>query len=392
MKTGTFLIFLSVVLSIYTAVNSYILWRGWQGLAGTGWIRLVVFAVFLIWVLLYPAGRILEKTGVCPLSDFCIHAGSVWLGYMLYLLLLILSVDSVRIADRFLHFIPAGLFTPGGSGRLILSIVIFLSATAVVIQGYSNAVNTVYREETVRISRPGLITQKKHFRIAVASDIHLGTIISNSHVDRLVSMINAKEPDLILLPGDVIDEDLKPVIDMNLGESLRKLKAVHGVFAVNGNHEHIGGAEAAVRYLEEHGIRVLRDEFVVVADSIVIAGREDLASDRFSGRKRKSLSELLAPVPREKPIILMDHQPFHPDEARKLGVDLQLSGHTHRGQMWPLNFLTSRIFETDWGVTRKDGSVLIVSSGFGTWGPPVRTGSQSEIWIIDLEISGPPLH
>jgi predicted MPP superfamily phosphohydrolase len=295
---------------------------------------------------------------------------------------MILSIDIVLIINKFLPIIPDWLIHPGAAVRFMYALAVLIIASLIVLGGYINARNPIYREVKLQTNKNG--HGHESFRIAMASDIHLGTIISNSRADHLVDMINAKNPDLVLLAGDVIDEDLKPVIENNLGESLRKIRSKYGVFAINGNHEYIGGAEEAVRYLEQHGINMLRDETLEVAESLTLVGREDRSSARFGGKERLPLSVLMKSVSHDKYIILMDHQPFHLEEGRLAGADLQLSGHTHQGQLWPVNYITNRIYELDFGTLTKDGSTAVVSSGFGTWGPPVRTGNRPEIVVIDI--------
>jgi hypothetical protein len=187
------------------------------------------------------------------------------------------------------------------------------------------------------------------------------------------------------LAGDIVDEDLAPVIHNDLGRSLKKLKAPLGVFAITGNHEYIGGAEAAVKYLEEHGIRMLRDTSVKISESFWLAGRNDRDSRRFSAKERKGLDKVLEGVDLSLPVILMDHQPFNLQQVADAGVDFQLSGHTHHGQLWPFNYITNAIYELSWGYKQKGDSHFYVSSGYGGWGPPVRTGNRPE--ILDIYIT-----
>jgi predicted MPP superfamily phosphohydrolase len=154
---------------------------------------------------------------------------------------------------------------------------------------------------------------------------------------------------------------------------------------VTGNHEYIGGVEEACRYLTDHGIVVLRDRVARILKSVCIVGREDRSIRGFSGRQRIPLETLLNGIDREDLVILMDHQPFHLDEAASLGVDLQLSGHTHHGQLWPFNFITAAVYELSWGYLQKGDMHVYVSSGVGTWGPPVRIGNVPEIVSIVLQ-------
>jgi hypothetical protein len=157
-----------------------------------------------------------------------------------------------------------------------------------------------------------------------------------------------------------------------------------GIYASTGNHEHIGGVEEACKYLTEHDITVLRDSVIMVNNEFYLIGREDRDARRFSGAGRKSLDELMKNVDSEFPLILMDHQPFNLEQASSKGIDLQISGHTHNGQLWPLDYITDAIYEKSWGYEKKGNTHIYVSSGIGTWGPPVRTGNRPEIVNIKL--------
>jgi hypothetical protein len=204
-------------------------------------------------------------------------------------------------------------------------------------------------------------------------------------MEKLVSLIDAQQPDIILLAGDIVDEDLAPVIRQNLGKCLENLSAPMGVFGITGNHEYIGGAKQAIKYLEEHGITMLRDSVANIAGSFYVAGREDRDKNRFSGKKRLKVAELLENIDHSLPIILLDHQPFDLEKAADAGIDLQLSGHTHHGQLWPLNFITKAIYEVSMGYKQKGNAHFYVSPGYGGWGPPVRTGNRPEIVMIKLK-------
>lgn len=150
------------------------------------------------------------------------------------------------------------------------------------------------------------------------------------------------------------------------------------VFTVLGNHEYYtGNLNESLKIFKEANITILRDEVVEIA-GIYLVGRED------ASRKRKNLASLLEGVHKEKPIILLDHQPVALEEAKIAGVDLQLSGHTHRGQFFPNQLITKRLYEVDYGYLAKEQLQVIVSSGYGTWGPPVRIGTQSE--IVDIQV------
>jgi predicted MPP superfamily phosphohydrolase len=228
----------------------------------------------------------------------------------------------------------------------------------------------------------------KSLNVVMASDLHLGTILGKSFLNNLVTRINELKPDIILLAGDIIDENIAPVIKNNVGEELLQLKSKYGVFAVTGNHEYIGGVEAASKYLVAHGVTLLRDEKIKIGNAFYVIGREDRASRQFAGKQRKNLKDLLTDVDKSFPVILMDHQPFGLKEAVENGVDLQLSGHTHNGQLWPFNYIIEKIYDLGWGYKINGNTHYYVSCGVGGWGPPIRTGSSPEIINFKINFVG----
>jgi uncharacterized protein len=382
MKKRDIIIFFSVALSVYAAINFYIFLRGWEALP-EGSIRSWYCFVFLILSLSYILGRFLERATLSWVSSVFVWIGSFWLAAMVYFLIAAFAIDIVRLINFAVPFFPSAfLRNPALTNEIVLSSVIAIVFLIVSI-GYFNA-------RTPRIRKLNFAIAKKNnsmnpLTIAVASDIHLGTIVCKRRLERIVKIINGLHPDLVLLPGDVVDEDIAPVIKQNLGETLQKITSKFGVFAATGNHEYIGGVEPAVRYLSQHGLTMLRDATVKINDGLYIIGREDISYNRASGKKRKSLEELMMNVDRNLPIIMMDHQPFHLEEAEQNGIDVQLSGHTHHGQLWPFNFITKRVYEVSWGYKKKGNTHIYVSSGVGTWGPPVRTGNSPEIVFLTLK-------
>jgi predicted MPP superfamily phosphohydrolase len=205
-------------------------------------------------------------------------------------------------------------------------------------------------------------------------------------------MLEKAEPDVILLLGDIVDGDLGPVLRGDLLKYFTRPETRYGLFAITGNHEFIGGAERTLSYIESKGIRVLKDETVFLPGGIQIIGRLDRVSSRFRAAERLPLVKLTENCDPSGPLIVLDHQPLNLDEAENCGVDLQLSGHTHNGQMWPLNYITNLLFEVSYGYYRKGNTQIVVSSGFGLWGPRVRSGSRSEVVVIDISFKGKNLH
>jgi predicted MPP superfamily phosphohydrolase len=329
----------------------------------------------------FIAGRFLERVWLSPMSDVLVWIGSFWLAAMMYLLLAVVVIDVVRLLQHLFSIFPADLFEMLLQRRLWLGLAVATVVGVLLLAGYLNARNPRIRTVDIPVKKlPGDSTMT----IALASDIHLGTIIGRHQLDRIVDLVLGPKPDLILLAGDIIDEDLAPVLAEDVGDHLRALQAPLGVIACTGNHEFIGGVEEAVHYLREHGVTVLRDSVVTLANGVQVVGRDDRSSAQFAGTRRMPLRDLMQGVDRSRPVILMDHQPFGLSEAAEAGVDLQVSGHTHHGQLWPANLITSAIYEVSWGLARIGGTHVYVSSGVGTWGPPVRLGNVPEIVLLRL--------
>ncbi len=377
-----FLIFFSIVLGVYILGNSYIFIRGLQALPAESNFR--PYYAWLFWILAgtYVAGRILENIHLSYFSDILVWTGSFWLGAMLYFFLLVLFFDLLRLSHYVIPWFPDFIVQNMSKTKHIVFWGSVVLVILVIAGGHINTRFPKVRHLHIEIDKQaGSI---KELNAVLMSDIHLGTIIGNGHFSRVVEQAMALEPDIILLAGDILDEDLAPVIRQNIGETLKQLQAPLGVYAVMGNHEHIGGEKAAMEYLESNGLHVLRDTVVMINDSFWLIGRDDRDKQRFTGRQRKPLETLLQNVDVSYPIILVDHQPFYLEKAAALGVDLQLSGHTHHGQMWPLNYITRAMYTISYGYDNIDGMHAYVSNGVGTWGPPVRIGNRPEIVYLKI--------
>lgn len=379
MKTMNFIIFFSVFFTIYGAINYYIFIRGWQALPVHSNIRIIYLIVFLFISLSFIAGRILERIFLNSFTDILVWVGSFWLAYMLYLLLFVIGLDLLRLVNHFFPFFKY-FYSDYAKAKLVMLYSVVGLSTLIILIGHINSVYPGIKNLTIKINKPAAVDS---LTIAVASDIHLGTIINQRRFGRIVDKINSINPDVVLFPGDIVDEDLGPVIKENLGEALLRIKSLYGVLAVTGNHEFIGGVEPATKYLREHGVTVLRDSVLEIA-GVQFVGREDRNITQFTGKHRKSIRDLLAAANSQRPVILMDHQPFNLNEAVENNVDLQLSGHTHHGQLWPLNYITEAIYEVSWGYKKIGSTHFYVSCGAGTWGPQARLGNRPEVLNIKV--------
>lgn len=379
------MIFFAIVFFVNLVVNFYIFSKTkalFPAGQASGWILRILF-----WVLAfsYVIGRFAERGGPEWMATFFIKAGSWWLGAMLYLTLFFLLADLLRGLNSLFHVTDIFKFSWNSDKGRIALIVVYALTAIVLAFGYYNAKIPVVRNLEINVD--------KHLsggpqRLVLVSDLHLGMMISNGRLETLVNAVNSLQPDVVLMAGDVFDEDPGPVIRNNMGDLLKNLKARQGVYAVSGNHEYYGNEAEARKYLEDHGITVLSDSTVILPGGIVLVGRQDITGQQMSGKARKSIAELLNGVDMSKPIVMIDHQPYKLKEVSADGVDLQVSGHTHNGQMWPFNYVTNAIFEIGYGYGKIGKTHFYVSSGYGTWGPPIRTNSRSEIVVLELKGKG----
>ncbi len=385
MKTWNFLVFFSIVLIVYFLINYYIFKRGLLALSEAGIYRTLFFYFFLFLAISYPAGRILEQFLRNSVSKYLIIIGAFYLAVMIYAFLFIVIVDIFRLGNHFLHFFPAFITKNYTKSAEITTYLISAVIILIVLAGHINTLYPRVRTLNITIKKPANSIQE--LSMAVVSDIHLGTIIQDNHLNRIVNKVNRIKPDIVFMPGDIVDEDVAPIIEQNMIETLRKIKSKYGVFAVTGNHEYFSGVNEAVSYMEKAGIQVLQDEYIKISDAFYIIGRKDRMAGRM-GNGRKPLKEIIAGIDPSYPLILMDHQPLRLEEALETAIDLQLSGHTHHGQLFPVNLITQAVYELSWGYLKKENTNYYVSCGVGTWGPPVRTTSVPEIVHIKLKFTG----
>lgn len=383
MKNHQFLIFLSVVLTIFSLTNLYIFLKGYNSITSTRENRLLYTIIFILLATTFIAGKVLEASHSCVFSDILNIIGGFWLGFMLYAFLLLLLSDIIGLILR----VP-GIIT--AQNILIYRKWVFLGTVIIsgflITGGFINALLPVVKEYDISINKSA--GEVKNLRIAAVSDIHLGSIIRKRSLKKLSGMLKKMKPDVVFLLGDIVDGELGPVMRGDLLKYFNIPETADGLYAITGNHEFIGGAERTIPYVESKGIRILKDESVVLPGNIQVIGRLDRDSKRFYSKERLPLAELMKDIDLQYPVILLDHQPFNLGESEKYGADLQLSGHTHNGQIWPLNHVTRWIYELSYGYLKKGNTHFIVSSGFGLWGPRIRSGSRSEVLLINISFAG----
>ncbi|GAA0755067.1 metallophosphoesterase [Clostridium sartagoforme] len=364
---------------LYFLINYYI---GRKILNGFNYIfkisPLVFWIIFWVLALSYIISMFLNKFISPNLTNFLYLIGSYWMGLLMYTLLTFPIIGIINIIISKSH-LSNNLTDKYYIYQTILIAVVFIIITTI---GSFNAKNSYVTSFDIDIDKPSF---KEPVNVIMVSDIHLGNIVKNKKLSNMVKEINDLNPDIVIIAGDIIDSDIKPFLNTNMGREFSKIKSTYGTYATLGNHDLMTKAETQiVKILEENSVKVLRDESILINDSIYIIGRDDITINRFSENDRASLLDLTHNLDKSKALIVIDHNPKYINESLNANIDLQLSGHTHKGQIAPGNLVTNKMFEIDYGYLKKDNLNVVVSSGYGTWGPPIRIGSRSEIVQMNL--------
>lgn len=241
---------------------------------------------------------------------------------------------------------------------------------------------SLYNAYVPRVVHYDIVFDKpmKPLRIGVASDLHLGRLFGGKELDKLAQIMDEQKVDLILLPGDIMDDNVTAYLAENMRPHLAKLHAPLGVYATLGNHDFFGYQNEITDEIRKAGITVLKDQTFTINNELVLIGRNDDLD-----KHRPSTKNLLKQVNLALPIIVLDHRPSEVELHASLPFDLQVSGHTHKGQIFPANFITALTYRIDYGLEKIGNPYFMVTSGYGFWGVPMRLGSQSEVVIIDVK-------
>ncbi len=374
MKAG-----LIMMLILILATNVYVVWRMCQILPAA-WLKIAVPVLYVLTLLAFFSGFMgVFSRGAAWTMRMNTLASPILVVY-LYSLLAFLLLD----LGRLLKLVPREFAVDSAAG----SAVVFGTIAVLLIAGAVNY--RVKHRETLEI-----ITEKsleKPLKIVMASDLHLGYNNSRKELSRWVDLINAEHPDLVVFGGDIIDISTEPLFKDNFAAEFRRLEAP--VYAAFGNHEFISGADLSMKFYRDAGMNILRDS-VAHVKGIAIIGRDDLYSNHMAKSSgadggnasfvsRRSLAELMRNTGEDEFTILIDHQPYHLEEAEAAGVDFQFSGHTHRGQVWPISLVTDLMYEKSWGCHCRGNTRYYISSGLGIWGPKFRIGSRSEYLVLTI--------
>lgn len=364
------------LLVLYLLGNAYILYRGLQTLRSCRTAIKVTVAIIYI-ALVFFCWSVFRGE---KLNHTFFVIGSAAPIFTLYMVMWLLLTGFIFFTGKLARLKP---FTDLRI-RTKLRTIAFWGGFALVIFllgiGYYRYQHPSVEVINIVINKP-LTSSEQQLKVVAISDVHLGYDTNKEMLQRYVRQINSLHPDLILIGGDLIDHNIGPVLKQHMEEELNQLKAPLGLYMVPGNHDYYTGIKNVKSFLEKTKIHYLDDKTVRLPNGIVIAGRNDYSQSRVS------LPKLLKDIPADAPVILLDHQPRHLDEAVKAGVDLQFSGHTHNGQIWPFPLLVKQLFDLAYGMRQTGTTHQYVSSGLSLWGPPFRIGTQSEIVVFNLHFN-----
>lgn len=384
---------------IYLALNAYVfIWfrrymtacfhvfQKWQ----FGLSMLIIYSFFalsLLFAFLWPVRWLKQMS-------------NIWFGMAAFILVTVLFADLIRIILKYLIRVDLAKFSSARmiavNGTLCILIIAFCT-----IYGYFNARNIQVAPYTVTINKS--CGKLNSLKIVLTADLHLGYNIGNKEMKQMVKKINEEDPDLVVIAGDLFDNDFDALKSPDtIAETLRGIRSTYGVYACYGNHDiqekilagftfnQKGKKMSDPRmdaFVKDAGITLLRDEGVMIDDSFYLFGRADEERPGRGINVRKTPSEIAAAVNPDKPFIVIDHQPDELEELSAVGVDLDLCGHTHNGQIFPGNLLQRFLWENPCGYLQKGAMHNIVTSGVGLFGPNMRIGTKSEICSINVKFT-----
>ena len=370
-------LFLLSFFLVYGSLHAYVLLKARSALAlGPG--TTLALLPFLGILLCAPIiAHHLSRHGYEDAARSIAHAGYLWMGFLFFFVCLGLSADLLRLPLR-------ALGRGGIAGRTSF---LCISGIAVALSAYAIVEATRIEIVRVRIVTDRLPASVPSLRIAQITDLHLGYIHRNGKAGEVAALVARERPDLFVSTGDLVDGELDGV--EGLAEILRGIPAPRGKFAVLGNHEYYAGIGRSIAFTRKSGFTLLRDESVTIDDAVRIAGVDDPAGAQFGRSGGASEAALLGNRPDGRFTLLLKHRP-QLDPATGGKFDLQLSGHTHHGQIFPFRLLTRLVYPLLGGDHPvPGGGTLHVSRGTGTWGPPMRFLAPPEITVVDVEHSNP---
>lgn len=371
------LLFVVIALLVWTGMHALVFWRlsglPLLGLSLPGW---ALWSIVLLAWSSFPLMIALRKARQPALLDAISCIATTWLGILFLIFACLLLVELLTLGGWVFSGLAPTLRAAAFGVGILLSLV-------ALVQGHRAPVLN-----TQEITLPNLPRETDGLRLLLVSDLHLGAHLGASWLKPLVDSILAQKPDLIVVAGDLVDNDASRVLP--LVPELARLRAPLGVWAVQGNHDVYGGPELSAQIMRDAGFTMLRDSSALAAPGLRIAGVDDLGIRARIGNASGPTERALASLNRgREACIFVSHTPESPERAAQAGAGLMLSGHTHGGQIWPFNFLVATRFKTVAGAYRFGDMTLFVSRGAGTWGPRMRLWKPGEIVLITLRSPQP---
>ncbi|AHN26053.1 Metallophosphoesterase [Gilliamella apicola] len=365
---------IAIIISCSMAVYLGKRWQFWFNFSLTGYYQIVYWTVVIM-------------TGVSiVLSRLSESISTYWLPLILNTVcaIMICSVFVTLIFDIG-RWISKKRLKP----QLTTKVVYILGICSLFYYGHEMAMEPSIVNYQVKIDKSAKVNK---LRIVQLSDIHINDMTSSDRIQHMVDEVNQLDADFIVITGDTLDRRLQPFTEKGFDKQFQQFKSKYGTYIIFGNHEYLNIKEEnnheqdIINAFKHANMKVLKDDVVHLDNvGITFIGRDDFSSSRYD-IKRASLPDLMMFSNTNKPIILLDHQPHNLDEPANLGVDLMISGHTHAGQVFPINLIEKLIYKNNYGIYKntKQHFTSIVSSGFGFWGPPIRLMTRSEIVVIDV--------
>lgn len=368
-----------IFIIVYGLLNYYVGKTTYKYLNNYMPVNPLFFWIFISTVALsYPLSMIISRFSANSITDLLQVIGSYWMAYFMYSLILFPILYIINFALGKFNF-----YTNLQSKLVFIETIFILLFFAINgVLGYINAHSSYVN--TIELNTAD-VSFEKTLNIVMVSDIHLGAIIENDRLSTMIDEINVLNPDVVLIAGDIIDTNIEPFLRNNMAKEFSKIKSKYGTFATLGNHDLMTSeTDKILSELNENNVTVLRDKAILIDNSFYIIGRDDASINNMDS-KRKSLETIVSTLDNSLPKIVIDHTPTSLDESLAVNANLHFSGHTHSGQLMPANLITKRIFEIDHGYLNKENLHVVVSSGYGTWGPPLRIGSKSEIINVIID-------
>jgi predicted MPP superfamily phosphohydrolase len=369
--------FHTLITLAYTIPGVYLFIRIWQLFIPAG-KRIPFVLTFIFIFAIYPLSNFIGEGSESILAKILSGAANYLLPFFLYVFLLVLLTDMLLLINLAIGIIPKERVKDKSKMGKVFFLIIFLALT-IVGAGIINF-NTIRRTE-YSITVPGRSSQLKTLRIAFVSDFHLQEGVPVRFVERFVKEIEAIKPDLMLFGGDIVEGDREGESMLQFEKLISGISTTYGVYGALGNHEHYSRQEQG-GFFRRAGIEILTDTVIIRDHLFSLAGRNDSHTS-----SRKSAEAVAFMAPDSLPLIMIDHRPTEIAEIGKTKTDIVISGHTHHGQLFPINLITSKVYRLSYGYLKEGGANFFVSSGIRLWGFPVRTTAKSEIVVIDVKFS-----